>query len=312
MARYISAHITHRFNPENQSGILYFHRVLDEKTAFSRAYYPDDPDAKELDELIGLLKQAFNIVSLTSIVAGEKFEKPSVALTFDDGFKDNFTVARHILKKHDIPATFFIATEGMITGNLWQDKVVSFFDQAPASVFDDLFLPFQGKLSHRAANCHHYMCDMKFMEAEKRQAVIDELFSYYTPKLSREMMTANQIASLSNDGHEIGAHTVGHEILTTCSYSQAQREIKQSKSDLESVLGKRVDLFCYPNGLPKRDFTDTHKEMVKGAGFVAGFSTQDGGISKETDLFSLPRFLPFRRYPLVRAISTAKIIGEKV
>ena len=151
---------------------------------------------------------------------------------------------------------------------------------------------------------------MKFLHYNEREALIAELFTSFYPILQREMMDERMVRELFEAGHEIGAHTVSHEILSTLSDDDALYQIARSKHDLEAVTGNSIRYFCYPNGLPGRDFTVAHEEMVRSIGFEAGFSTRDGGVSAQTNPMSIPRFLPYRKSPLMRTLSTAKIMGE--
>ena len=62
-------------------------------------------------------KKRFDIVSLTDLcemkIKNIVPKNPTIALTFDDGFLNNLTVALPLLEKHQIPATFFICTAGI-------------------------------------------------------------------------------------------------------------------------------------------------------------------------------------------------------
>lgn len=309
IAEHLSTIIKCKFNPDNQSGVIYFHRVLAVKDKF----YPDDPTVDEFDDLIGMLKTAFHIVPLREIVTGDVLsDKPSIAITFDDGYLDNKTLAAKILNKHNVTATFFIATEGIDNGILWQDKVVESFRQSTAYHLDKMGFSNQGKSSDRITACAEILSRLKRLSPHLRDKEVDLLVSQVKPEFIRLMMKREDIQSLHNAGHTIGAHSVGHDILTTLNDEQASYEILHSKRVLEDIISSSVDIFCYPNGYPIKDFTTKHQEMVKEAGFTSGFSTQDGGISKRSNRYSMPRFLPHRKGALMRTLSSAKIMGESM
>ena len=64
-----------------------------------------------LDQFLSWLKEDFEVLSLEASLrlksSRHKFEKPACAVTFDDGWQDNFEFGYPILKKHRIPGTDF-------------------------------------------------------------------------------------------------------------------------------------------------------------------------------------------------------------
>jgi peptidoglycan/xylan/chitin deacetylase (PgdA/CDA1 family) len=61
--------------------------------------------------------------ALAALAAGIPSKKPLVAVTFDDGYADNFEVAAPILEVHGLRGTFFI-TSGFVenAAPLWYDR----------------------------------------------------------------------------------------------------------------------------------------------------------------------------------------------
>ena len=103
--------------------ILIFHRVLPETDPL----FPDEPDARRFDQMMGWVKTWFNVMPLDAAVnALKKRNLPAraMAITFDDGYADNRTIALPILKRHGLSATFFIATGYLNGGRMWNDTVI--------------------------------------------------------------------------------------------------------------------------------------------------------------------------------------------
>jgi peptidoglycan/xylan/chitin deacetylase (PgdA/CDA1 family) len=96
-------------------------------------------------------------------------------------------------------------------------------------------------------------------------------------------MSWEQLRTLLNDGMEIGAHTIDHYDLTTLDPAESERQIVQSKTDLEQQLGINVVSFCYPTGL----YNWTIEDQTRAAGYLSATTTRwDNDYS---DLMALPR-----------------------
>ena len=96
-------------------------------------------------------------------------------------------------------------------------------------------------------------------------------------------MTWEQIGALRDAGMEIGAHTIDHYDLTTLDPAEADRQIVQSKVDIEQRLGIGVQSFCYPTGL----YNWSIEEQARAANYLSATTTRwDGDYS---DMMALPR-----------------------
>jgi peptidoglycan/xylan/chitin deacetylase (PgdA/CDA1 family) len=96
------------YSPTGAASVFLFHRVND---------YDDDPltmSTRVFTETLRLFKERYQVASLQDILAGIDEERDSgtktVAITFDDGYRDNLEVAAPILKDLGVPATFFVTT----------------------------------------------------------------------------------------------------------------------------------------------------------------------------------------------------------
>jgi peptidoglycan/xylan/chitin deacetylase (PgdA/CDA1 family) len=89
--------------------ILTYHRVNDTHPRDRLTVHPDS-FAAQMEEL----RASWAVLSLDDAVSALRGERPiparAVAITFDDGYRDNFTFAVPVLERFGFPATFFIAT----------------------------------------------------------------------------------------------------------------------------------------------------------------------------------------------------------
>ena len=102
-------------------------------------------------------------------------------------------------------------------------------------------------------------------------------------------LATNEILKLADgDLVDIGAHTVTHPVLSSQTTAVQSHEIRQSKAQLEQLLGRAVTSFAYPHGQPS-DYTLETATLVRDAGFASACVASRGSIRGGTDLFRLPR-----------------------
>lgn len=103
--------------------ILMYHMVADPITPGDRRYAI--PPRRFASQISGLADRGYQFVSLSQLVdamagTGQLPEK-SVAVTFDDGYADNYDAALPILSKHRVPATVFLVSALMGESNRWME-----------------------------------------------------------------------------------------------------------------------------------------------------------------------------------------------
>lgn len=98
--------------------ILTYHRVNKDAGDFLSI------DTDDFERQMAYLSQNYNVVSLSDIAAyfesGRQLPDYSVAITFDDGYKDNFTDAFPVLRKYRLPAAIFLVHDYIGTGNIFE------------------------------------------------------------------------------------------------------------------------------------------------------------------------------------------------
>ncbi|MGH8801977.1 MAG: polysaccharide deacetylase family protein, partial [Casimicrobiaceae bacterium] len=104
--------------------IFIFHRVL----AAPDLLFPEEPDAARFDQMLGWIASWFNVLPLDEAVrlrSEGRLPPRAAAITFDDGYADNWSVAVPLLLRHNLNATFFIATGFLDGGCMWNDRVIA-------------------------------------------------------------------------------------------------------------------------------------------------------------------------------------------
>ncbi|PKO89914.1 MAG: carbohydrate esterase family protein [Betaproteobacteria bacterium HGW-Betaproteobacteria-10] len=303
-----------RLLSSNRLTILIFHRVLPSLDPI----FPDEPDAARFDEMMGWMKSWFNVLPLDAAVSSLKagtLPQRAAAITFDDGYADNYTVALPILKKHNLSASFFIATGFLNGGWMWNDMVIESIRATPYHEIDLAFLQLGRQIldspENRRQTIEKIIGKIKYLPVPERLAITEQLADLVgvTPPADL-MMTSQQLIELHHAGMQIGAHTVSHPILAKLSESKAVDEIAGSRDFLTTLLKERIRLFAYPNGRPGTDYLPEQTRLVSLLGFDAAVSTTYGAAKSTSDLYQLPRFTPWDRTKLRFAARLAKNFAQ--
>lgn len=281
--------------------VFIFHRVLAESDPF----LPDEPDAIQFDWMLRLIGKNFRVLPFGQAVGllnSGALPAAAACITFDDGYKDNFSVALPVLKRHGLVATFFIATGFLGGGRMWNDDIIEAVRVLPPDFIDwsEFGLDRYDLTTHpgRLAAIGAVLGKLKYFPHRQREATAREIAHRAgVDDRSKQMMSADDVRTLRAAGMEIGGHTHTHPILKSLADSDAYSEIKQGKIELEMILSERVDVFAYPNGNPRLDLAPRHVEMLREAGFIAAATTEKGVGGTETDPFMMPRFTPWDRTP---------------
>jgi len=285
--------------PRARLSILIFHRVLDAPDPL----FPDEVDRRRFDEIAGWLARWFNVLPLGDavqrLVAGT-LPSRAAAITFDDGYADNWTNAVPILQRHGLSATFFIATGFLNGGRMWNDTIIESVRRTNATTLDLSQFgcgawSIEGAEAKRAA-IGRLLTRVKHLPFSQRDEVVRFVPAVCGVELPTDlMMTDDQVVQMVASGMEVGAHTRSHPILTRLDDDLAAEEILASRQYLSTLLSRDIDLFAYPNGRQGDDFDARHVRMVRELGFRAAVATNPGAATGEPDLYRLPRFTPWDR-----------------
>jgi peptidoglycan/xylan/chitin deacetylase (PgdA/CDA1 family) len=236
--------------------------------------------ARAFERQLRFLKKHFDIVPLAALV--DALESPTaplrgkVAITFDDGLKNNVEVAYPVLARLQVPATFFVCPELVERGQwLWNHEARQRLR----------------RLALSAAEIEAKIASMKQLTLVERQYE-EERIRAATPGFEpsaderREFDLAGWQDLLQLDLRivTIGSHTLSHPILPSLTEGELEREVAQSRLMLEERLERRVDLFAYPNG----DQSPAVRECVR-RHYRAAVTVEEGWVGELCDPWLLPR-----------------------
>ncbi|MEX0590965.1 MAG: polysaccharide deacetylase family protein [Xanthobacteraceae bacterium] len=250
--------------------------------------------------IVHLRKRGIELVSIDEVwrrLVEQDFSRQFVAITFDDGYRDNLEHAWPVLRRHEVPFTLYIATNFPDRlGELWWIAL----EQVVAKS-DRLVLEIDG--TTRFFNCANAGAKRKVFsevywwlrsiedEEEFRRAMRDICARYgvdLKAPCGKLCMDWAEIARLADDPLcTVGAHTVTHCFLTKVSDKVARSEMKRSAEVIEAALGKKPKHFSFPYGeAGAREFA-----LAAEIGFKTAVTTRAGVLAPahRHHLRALPR-----------------------
>jgi len=280
--------------------VLLYHRVNSERDPYFPSISTD-----VFDSQMRYLARNYRVLALREILdrieKGLEIQPYTIAITFDDGYRDNFTHARPVLAKYRLPATLFVAT-GYIGSDqmMWNDRVSWAFKRTIRTHFR---LEFQNR--HLEFSLHSpadkinslnlVLETLKSIPDEEKTKTVDSIVKELmtgTVRVERQMLSWSELSKLVQEGWDIGSHTVNHVILTRVNGAVVRDELTRSKQTLEQQLQRPISLFAYPNG-KESDFNRSTKELVRQIGYKAATTTVDGLNDSGTDPWEIRRRSPW-------------------
>jgi peptidoglycan/xylan/chitin deacetylase (PgdA/CDA1 family) len=238
------------------------------------------------------VRRYYTPVSLSQVVRalenGEPLPERALAVTFDDGFANNYRFAGPILRTYGIPATVFLATGHLdVPGaQLWTERVkravfLSTLERLPAVLPELAELPL-GSDGQRADSARKVLGRMKRMPPADRDRALAELERVCgRPPLLEgdrdryDFLTWEEVRRMDAAGIEFGSHTVSHPIMSTVDEAALAIEVGDSRRAIEDALQKPCLTFAYPNGGPG-DFGPREQRALDRAGYRAAFKLFGG------------------------------------
>lgn len=286
--------------------VLTFHRVLSEKE-FTNTNSPPGMvvSAATFKDCLDYIRSRHELICMPGELPAweRKFRAPRVGITFDDGWKDTSDVAYPISSDLGVPITVFVCPALIGKSSpFWPEQVVRAWRKASATKsqsrkFSEICLralngfavsPDRGEIRQVEA----LIALLKKFPTNQRTALIDELstVSAINPVGSTDCsmeatMTWHDCKALALGATQIGSHGQSHEILTALESQDAERELIESKDEIERELGGLCPLFAYPNG----SWSFEVRDQVARARYSFAFINAPGFWQKTSDPYLIPR-----------------------
>ncbi len=282
--------------------IVCYHRIL--PFAQKRRYaLPDLAVTPEsFHEHCKTFRRFFDVLPLSDARAAQKHAHGRdrlLAITFDDGYHDNYRYAAPILSEVGVRGTFFPVTDYIGRKEmLWFDRLAETVNRLERTCDGVAALVQAGlrdvclELSRRtpADAALRVVRYARGLSRERRdQLMVDLGNGASTQALTGEddrVMNWTELAELANAGHEIGSHGRCHPALTRLDDRDLRSEVEDSRKVLGERLGRDIRSFCYPAG----DWDERVRSAVCAAGYDCAVTVQSGANDAQSDPFALRRW----------------------
>ena len=282
--------------------VIMYHGVTEKPSPYNKRHTLKNDFIKHLI----FLKKNCNLISLNDFFNNNfKNDKVNIALTFDDGYWNNFSIAKPILEEMKVPATFFITGMNNTTQNyLWAD----FVDILASSKIkknikvDELNFELKNNcyfLENSKKTLHEFIKHEKAnyetkISLYKNLSFQEELNLFnQNNKEFWMLMNDSEIIETSKSKYiDIQSHGFYHNNLGTIDLNAAVKEGIDSKNYLENITHKKIDTIGFPDGSYSKDFLDKIEgfgitKFTAAEGFLFDFEHNDQRILDRKGMYDI-------------------------
>jgi peptidoglycan/xylan/chitin deacetylase (PgdA/CDA1 family) len=293
--------------------ILMYHSVMDDPVTAEPVLGGIVHSTKIFRAQMEIVARDFHPVSMEdvylSLTAKKTLPERAVAVTFDDGYADNYQAATRILTPLGVPAAFYVTVDSIDNQRLpWPARLrYSFLTSEKESWSEAEGRALVGKTSagkvwplgttqdrNRAfEHASELACQLAGECQDKYITSIEkELDSPIDCSSELFMMTWSELRALACKGHIVGSHTLTHPNLAQISDDQMRVELTGAKHRLEQELSASVTHFSYPCPALQPHWTDRTVTATREIGYKTAVTTNPGAAGRNDDPLCLPRIRP--------------------
>jgi peptidoglycan/xylan/chitin deacetylase (PgdA/CDA1 family) len=267
---------------QGRGAILCQHRVLPESRK-SPLSVPRDLEISTtyLASLLEMLsRQGCAFVPMDELLGslGKSSPRRLIAITLDDGYRDNLTEALPVFEQFGVPFTVYV-TPGLIDGTAdpwWYSLQTLVLGKPEVRLPDDAAplpcgSPAEREKAYRAL--YRHVGDAGSARSAALAAIWQANKLDGPPDNGELFLTWDELKTL--DAHPlatIGAHTLTHPRLIWLDAAAIGNELTGSRERLERELGHPVPHVAYPHG-SERDLPEGITDLARAAGFTTGTTT---------------------------------------
>ena len=203
--------------------------------------------------------KGFVLVSMDQVArllyARRATPRKSIAITFDDGWQSNYSQVYPVALEKRVPITIYLTSKA-VTGEYkpW----------------------FQAAAELKVSGVENVPSEslLETMPPSERDRLLRELRTENKKRTFRSLtLSLEEVLEMGRSGMvAFGSHTCTHPDMDKISLEEAEKEIVESKKELESLTGRTVEHFAYPTGF----FSPAFFKMLEKASYKTAVTTIAG------------------------------------
>lgn len=286
--------------------ILMLHRVLKDDVSAELPHRNDlCVGPRAFERLLCWLQRHFDCVPLMTLLERQPRteQRPQVALTFDDGWRDNALHAYPLLKRYQMPASIFLSTDyiGSRQRFWWESLGETLWGSHGAAAIAPLLE--QLRLLNRPVPAAFFSAHSATARSEILARYLQHLKSL-PPQALQRLTDACPLESLPQalDWHQVrqlegsglisfGPHGASHALLPGLDDAGLEEELSRSQQALQQGCLQPLPVYCYPNG----DQDPRVRSHVAAHHYRFGLSTRPAVCKPEDDPLAMPRICVSQR-----------------
>jgi peptidoglycan/xylan/chitin deacetylase (PgdA/CDA1 family) len=292
--------------PKNDFVIFLFHGVIEKNLFEVRNYNKKHILKKEFLKILKLLKRKGNVLSLDEILYHIKnhinLPKNTYAITFDDGFENNYSLAAPILDELNLPSTFYFSTDFIENNTMsWIDKIEYCVELKKKG---EVYIPwFRRKIQFNSKQSKISLLEnIRYFVKNNLGFNINNFVNHFFNQCNIKIINHSNInidkkinwkqtnVLKNNKLFKVGGHSHEHLSLGLLSSKQSTLQIRKSFRLFKKRINLNLDHYSYPEGR-KIDYNKSIITTLKSSGIKLCPTAIEGKNNLNTSLFDLKRIL---------------------
>jgi len=300
-----------RLRPRAASLVLMYHDFArDYESGSIGTFLRERTSRAHFEAHLSVLKRNCRVISIeqavNEIVKDGKLREDTVSITFDDGYGSVYDIAYPLLRKYDLPATVYLTTNwinGKMT--LWWEELADMIENCDissilledierilsisldSSVADEPHSPKKKLLLHDLIASH--MRELDDVELKSKLAELHRIFGYDRSRHApTKPLDWAQITEMAENKIRFGSHTCSHLNLSHAAIDVVEKEILESRNEIESHIRSKVEGFAYPYGQDIESYRK-FKPVLSRHGFTYACTAVPGSNGANSNLYALLR-----------------------